>query len=90
MLLINGTNFPSGEFLLACVILAPLWKETVISIVRPYVRVYSVLALNNNISKFFHSTSAEEQTKSLGGFFFINQGDEKKTLVANSCSVLLI
>lgn len=47
---INGTNLSCREFLLGRLILGLLQTETVCSIVRPHVRVYSHLALNGAIT----------------------------------------
>lgn len=46
----NGANLPSREFLLCHLILVPLQTQTVCSIVRPYVTLYSHLALNGAIT----------------------------------------
>ena len=53
---INGTNLSSREFLLGRLILGPLQTETGCSIVRPYVRVYSHLALNGAITLCFQTS----------------------------------
>lgn len=52
---ITETNLSSREFLVGCLILGHWWKETVCSIVGPYVRVYSLLALNGAITLCFHA-----------------------------------
>lgn len=52
---INGTNLSSREFLVGCLILGLSRTETVCSIVRPCVRVYSHLALNGAITLYFQT-----------------------------------
>ena len=57
----------AGSSWWSCLILGLLQTETVCSIVRPYVRVYSHLALNGTITLYFQ-TSEQQQSGILTAF----------------------